>query len=93
MLKNLGEATGERFQLSEPEGRVLKSPGASLRFFKKRDLEAKRDSFLYNSQSMGGPLLKLPCFPDSDEGIDQYAEDNKAHPCGRHDIPHAGTVH
>jgi hypothetical protein len=29
---NLGEAEEMRFQLSEPEGRVLKSPEASLRF-------------------------------------------------------------
>jgi hypothetical protein len=27
---------GERFELFEPEGRVFKSPGASLRFIKKR---------------------------------------------------------
>jgi len=33
---NLGEAEDQRFQLLEPEGRVLKSPGASLRFIKKR---------------------------------------------------------
>jgi hypothetical protein len=41
--KNLGEATGERFQLSEPEGRVLKSPGASHRFFKKRGLRSEKE--------------------------------------------------
>jgi len=33
---NLGEAEGLRFQLFEPKGRVLKSPGASLRFIRKR---------------------------------------------------------
>jgi hypothetical protein len=33
---NLGEAEDERFELFEPEGRVFKSPGASLRFIKKR---------------------------------------------------------
>jgi hypothetical protein len=36
VLINLGEAEDKRFQLFEPEGRVLKSPGASLRFIKKR---------------------------------------------------------
>ena len=36
MLINLGEEEDKRFQLFEPEGRVLKSPGASLRFIKKR---------------------------------------------------------
>jgi len=33
---NLGELKEKRFQLFEPEGRVLESPGASLRFIKKR---------------------------------------------------------
>jgi hypothetical protein len=33
---NLGEAEDMRYQLFEPEGRVLISPGASLRFIKKR---------------------------------------------------------
>jgi hypothetical protein len=33
---NLGEAKGERCQLSEPAGRVLTSPGASLRLIRKR---------------------------------------------------------
>jgi hypothetical protein len=33
---NLGEVKENRFQLVEPEGRVLESPGTSLRFFKKR---------------------------------------------------------
>jgi hypothetical protein len=33
---NLGEAEDQRFELFEPEGRVFKSPGASLRFIKKR---------------------------------------------------------
>ena len=33
---NLGEAEDKRWQLFEPEGRVLTSPGASLRFVKKR---------------------------------------------------------
>ncbi len=32
---NLGEAEDQRFELFEPEGRVFKSPGASLRFIKK----------------------------------------------------------
>jgi hypothetical protein len=32
---NLGEVKEERFQLFEPEGRVLESPGTSLRFIKK----------------------------------------------------------
>ena len=36
VLINLSEAEDKRFQLFEPEGRVLKSPGASLRFIKKR---------------------------------------------------------
>ena len=36
VLINLGEAEDKRFQLFEPYGRVLKSPGASLRFIKKR---------------------------------------------------------
>jgi hypothetical protein len=33
---NLGEAEDQRFELFEPEGRVFNSPGASLRFIKKR---------------------------------------------------------
>jgi hypothetical protein len=33
---NLGEVKEKRFQLLEPEGRVLESPGTSLRFIKKR---------------------------------------------------------
>jgi len=36
VLINLSEAEDKRFQLFEPEGRVLKSPGASFRFIKKR---------------------------------------------------------
>jgi hypothetical protein len=32
---NLGEVQEKRFQLFEPERRVLGSPGASLRFIKK----------------------------------------------------------
>jgi hypothetical protein len=32
---NLGEVEEKRFQLFEPEGRVLESPGTSLRFIKK----------------------------------------------------------
>jgi len=32
---NLGAAEDKRFQLFEPEGRVLKSPVASLKFIKK----------------------------------------------------------
>jgi hypothetical protein len=36
VLINLGEAEGKRFQLFEPKGRVLKSPGARLGFIKKR---------------------------------------------------------
>jgi hypothetical protein len=36
LLINLGEVKEKRFQLFEPEGRVLESPGTSLRFIKKR---------------------------------------------------------
>jgi hypothetical protein len=36
VLINLSEAEDKRFQLFEHEGRVLKLPGASLRFIKKR---------------------------------------------------------
>jgi len=36
VLINLGEEEDKRFQLFEPKRRVLKSPGASLRFIKKR---------------------------------------------------------
>jgi hypothetical protein len=36
LLINLGEAEDAQYQLFEPEGRVLISPGASLRFIKKR---------------------------------------------------------
>jgi hypothetical protein len=32
---NLGEVKEKRFQLFEPKGRVLETPGASLRFIKK----------------------------------------------------------
>jgi len=36
LLINLGEAEEQQWQLSEPEGRVLALPEASLRFIKKR---------------------------------------------------------
>ena len=36
VLINLGEEEDKRFQLFESKRRVLKSPGASLRFIKKR---------------------------------------------------------
>jgi hypothetical protein len=36
LLKNLGEVEEVQFQLSEPEGRALELPGASLGFIKKR---------------------------------------------------------
>jgi hypothetical protein len=44
LLINLGRAEEERFQLSDPAfgGRVLKSPGASLRFIKKLLGKVKR---------------------------------------------------
>jgi hypothetical protein len=35
LIINLGELEKERFQLFEPEGRVLESPGTSLRYIKK----------------------------------------------------------
>jgi hypothetical protein len=35
LFKNLGKVKEKRFQLLEPEGRVLESPGTSLRFIKK----------------------------------------------------------
>jgi len=34
LIINLGEEEDKRCQLLEPKGRVLKSPGASLRFIK-----------------------------------------------------------
>jgi hypothetical protein len=39
---NLGEAEDQRFELFEPEGRVFKSPGASLRFIKKRFRQSEK---------------------------------------------------
>jgi hypothetical protein len=36
LLINLGAAEDQQFELFEPEGRVFKSPVASLRFIKKR---------------------------------------------------------
>ena len=42
VLINLGEAEDKRFQLFEPYGRVLKAPGASLRFIKKRFQTSKK---------------------------------------------------
>jgi hypothetical protein len=42
LLINLGEAEDKRFQLFEPEGRVLKSLGASLRFIKKRFRQSEK---------------------------------------------------
>jgi len=35
LLINLGEVKEKRFQLFEPEGRVLESPETSLKFIKK----------------------------------------------------------
>jgi len=40
---NLGEVKEKRFRLFEPEGRVLESPGTSLRFIKKVSEPAKND--------------------------------------------------
>jgi hypothetical protein len=42
VLINLGEAEDKRFQLSEPAGRVLKSPGASLDLSKNTFRQAKK---------------------------------------------------
>jgi hypothetical protein len=42
LLINLGETEDKRFQLFEPEGRVLKSPGASLKFIKKRFRQSEK---------------------------------------------------
>jgi len=42
LLINLGEAEDQRFHLFEPKWRVLKSPGAELRFIKKRFGKEKR---------------------------------------------------
>jgi hypothetical protein len=42
LLINLGEAEDKRFQLFEPKGRVLKSPGASLKFIKKRFRQSEK---------------------------------------------------
>jgi hypothetical protein len=42
LLINFGEAEDKRFQLFEPKGRVLKSPGASLRFIKKRFRQSEK---------------------------------------------------
>jgi hypothetical protein len=42
LLINLGEAKDQRFQLVEPEGRVLGSPGATLRFVKKRFRQSEK---------------------------------------------------
>jgi len=39
---NLGEAEDQCFQLFEPERRVLKAPGASLRFIKKRFRQSEK---------------------------------------------------
>jgi len=39
---NLGEAEDQCFQLFEPEMRVLKAPGASLRFIKKRFRQSEK---------------------------------------------------
>jgi hypothetical protein len=45
LLINLGEAEDQRFELSEPAGRVFKSPGASLRFIKKRLRQGEKESW------------------------------------------------
>ena len=42
LLINLGEAENKRFELFEPGGRVLKSPGASLRFIKKLFIQSEK---------------------------------------------------
>ena len=42
LLINLGAAKDQRFELFEPEGRVFKSPGASLRFIKKRFRQSEK---------------------------------------------------
>jgi len=42
LLINLGEAEDERFELFEPGGRVFKSPGASLRFVKRRFRQSEK---------------------------------------------------
>jgi len=43
LLINLGAAEDQRFQLFEPEGRVLESPGANLRFIKKRFRQSEKE--------------------------------------------------
>ncbi|MEE8381435.1 MAG: hypothetical protein V3R78_06140, partial [Thermodesulfobacteriota bacterium] len=52
----------KRFQLFEPEGRVLKSPGASLRFIKKR-FQASEKGFGQQ------PVKDLPYFYQVLSGI------------------------
>ena len=42
LLINLGAAEDQRFELFEPEGRVFKSPKASLRFIKKRFRQSEK---------------------------------------------------
>jgi hypothetical protein len=57
---NLGEVKEVRFQLLEPVGRVLESPGTSLRFIKNVSEQAKSDlgnsPFILHFPSMGGPF-------------------------------------
>jgi hypothetical protein len=44
---NLGEVKEKRFQLFEPEGRVLGSPGTSLRFIKKMFQSQRKMIFVW----------------------------------------------
>jgi len=51
LLINLRRVEDKRFQLLEPEGRVLKSPGASLRFIKNPLGKAKRFGHFANPKT------------------------------------------
>jgi hypothetical protein len=51
LLINLGEVKEKRFQLFEPEGRVLESSGTSLRFIKKY-FRASEKRFSFEQQAV-----------------------------------------
>jgi hypothetical protein len=59
LLINFGEAQDKRYQLFEPEGRVLISPGASLRFIKKRFRTSEKGNSLLRTNK--GFLREVPC--------------------------------
>jgi hypothetical protein len=71
LLINLGEAEDKRFQLFEPKGRVLKSPGGSLRFIKKRFRQSEKGFEQQPDPFLSANLYSSGSTSDSLEGYSE----------------------